>query len=132
MVLVDSNIILDILDQDATWAQWSASQLRLLALTDELIINPVIYAEISSRYSTQARLDEAIDELQFNFAQIPREAAFLASRAFAVYRKQGGTKTGVLPDFFIGAHANVLGAGLLTRDARRYRSYFPAVRLITP
>ncbi len=132
MVLIDSNIILDLWDQDRVWAPWSEKQLSLLALTDELVINPIVYAEISSRYSTQSRLDQAISELDLTFAQLPREAAFLASNAFAQYRKLGGSKTNVLADFFIGAHAQALGCPLLTRDARRYATYFPTVRLITP
>jgi predicted nucleic acid-binding protein len=132
MILVDSNIILDLWDKDPIWAPWSEKQLTLLALTDELLINPVVYAEIAPRYSTQIRLDEAISVLDLTFAQVPREAAFLASIAFAQYRKAGGTKTGVLPDFFIGAHAAVLVCPVLTRDTRRYATYFPNVRLITP
>ena len=132
MVLIDSNIILDLWDQDRVWAPWSEKQLSLLALTDELVINPIVYAEISSRYSTQSRLDQAISELDLTFAQLPREAAFLASNTFAQYRKLGGSKTNVLADFFIGAHAQALGCPLLTRDTRRYATYFPTVRLITP
>jgi hypothetical protein len=132
MILADSNIVVDIWDSDPVWAQWSRNQLDNLALMHEMAINPIIYAEIASRYSTQAKLDEAIAKLNFSFLPLPREAAFLASRAFAQYRQLGGTRTGVLPDFFIGAHAEALGCALLTRDVSRYRTYFPLVPLITP
>jgi predicted nucleic acid-binding protein len=132
MVLADSNIILDIWDSDPVWAQWSRNQLDSFALMHEMAINPVIYAEIASRYSTQAKLDEAIAKLGFSFLPLPREAAFLASRTFAQYRQLGGTRTAALPDFFIGAHAEALGCALLTRDVSRYRTYFPTVTLITP
>lgn len=132
MILADSNIVLDIWDSDPVWAQWSRNQLDILALTHELAINAIIYAEIASRYSTQAKLDAAIARLGFSFLSLPREAAFLASRAFAQYRQSGGTRTAVLPDFFIGAHAEALGCAVLTRDVSRYRTYFPTVNLITP
>ena len=132
MVIVDTNIILDLLDRDPNWSPWSSQQLRQLSAAHDLAINPIIYAEIASRYSTQAKLDEAIAKLNFSFLPLPREAAFLASRAFAQYRQLGGTRTGVLPDFFIGAHAEALGCALLTRDVSRYRTYFPLVPLITP
>jgi len=132
MILVDSNIVLDIWDSDPVWAKWSRNQLEALALLHEIAINPIVYAEIAARYSTQDKLDEAIAILGFSFLPLPREAAFLASRAFAQYRQLGGSRTGVLPDFFIGAHAEALGCALLTRDVRRYRTYFPNMPLITP
>ncbi len=132
MVLVDSNIILDIWDSDPVWAQWSRNQLSHLSPGHEMAINPVIYAETASRYSTHVKLDEAIEKLGFDVLPLPREAAFLAGKAFLQYRKQGGVKLNVLPDFFIGAHAAVLGASILTRDTGRYATYFPAVHLIAP
>jgi len=132
MILVDSNVILDIWDCDPVWSIWSSQQLRKFSALQELAINPVIYAEVSARFSTQARLDAAVEELGFVLLSIPREASFLAGKAFAQYRKQGGGKGSVLPDFFIGAHALALGFELLTRDTRRYGAYFPSVRLISP
>jgi len=132
MIFVDSNIVFDIWDRDPAWFSWSQQQILNLTLLDELAINPVVYAEVSPRFNSRNRLDEALQSFPFLLLGIPREAAFRAGLAFLQYRKQGGTKTNVLPDFFIGAHAAVLGAPLLTRDPRRYATYFPTVRLITP
>ena len=101
-------------------------------MTEEIATNALVYAEVSARVGTQAELDLTLEMMQLAVLEIPREAAFLAGKAFLKYRKQGGTKTNVLPDFFIGAHAAVLGAPLLTRDPRRYATYFPTVRLIAP
>ena len=97
-----------------------------------MAINPIIYAEISVSFRTSAILDEKLDDLGIIVTSIPRQAAFLAGKAYAQYRRQGGTKGNVLPDFFIGAHATILGCPLLTRDTRRYAAYFPSVRLIAP
>jgi hypothetical protein len=132
MILVDSNIVFDVWDHDPLWTDWSSGQLRTLSVQHDLAVNPVIYAEISARFSTQSKLDERIAELGFIVLDIPREAAFLAGKAFVQYRQQGGSKVSVLPDFFIGAHATVLDCPLLTRDTRKYASYFPTVRLIAP
>lgn len=132
MILVDSNIVFDVLDRDPSWAIWSSEQLRRLSLLDELAINLIIYAETSARFSTPARLNEKLDQLGLIVHEIPREAAFLAGRAHAQYRKQGGARSNVLAEFFIGAHAAVSGCRLLTRDTRRYRTYFPRVPLIAP
>lgn len=132
MVLVDSNIILDIWYRDPVWERWSKSELFRISTIEELAINAIVYAEVSTRFRTQSEVDKALQILEFGVLEIPREAAFLAGKAFQLYRQQAGTKTGVLPDFFIGAHAAVLGASLLTRDTRRYTTYFPTVRLITP
>lgn len=132
MVLVDSNVILDILDSDPMWVGWSAGRMRRLSILDELAINPIIYAEVSPRFPTSEALDEELENLGLVVTSIPRRAAFLAGRAYLQYRRQGGTKTNVLADFFIGAHAAVLGCPLLTRDTHRYASYFPSVRLIHP
>jgi predicted nucleic acid-binding protein len=132
MILVDSNIILDVWNSDPIWATWSQSQLSNLATAEELGINAIVYAEVSPRYHTQANLELKLNELELHVLMLPNEAAFLAGKAFELYRKQGGTKTNVLPDFFIGAHAMVLNCPLLTRDTKRYATYFPSVHLITP
>lgn len=132
MVLVDSNVILDIFDRDPVWGEWSNTQLRALSLQHEFGINAVIYAEISTRFSTQAKLDAMLGELDIHVLDIPREAAFLASKAFVQYRRQGGKRVRVLPDFYIGAHAGVLGCPLLTRETQTYSTYFPGVQLIAP
>jgi predicted nucleic acid-binding protein len=132
MVIVDSNIIFDLWDQDPVWASWSMQQLRKLSISHDLVINAVIYAEISARFSTQANLDKAVNELGVIVSDIPREAAFLSGKAFQQYRQRGGNRTNVLPDFFIGAHAAVLRCEILTRDRHAYAAYFPAVRLIAP
>jgi predicted nucleic acid-binding protein len=132
MILLDANVILDIWDRDPAWFIWSRDQLRDLSLVDELTINAIVYAEISARFPTSAALDEKLENLGVIVLSIPRRAAFLAGKAFVQYRRLGGTKGNVLPDFFIGAHAAVLGCPLLTRDTRRYAAYFPSVRLIAP
>ena len=132
MVFVDSNIILDMWDHDPVWESWSRSQFFRTSLLEETAINPIIVAELASRFKNRTNLDHALNSLQLILLPIPREAAFQAGKAFVEYRKRGGTKTGVLPDFFIGAHAEVMGATLLTRDIARYKTYFPSVGLITP
>jgi predicted nucleic acid-binding protein len=131
-ILLDANVILDVWDPDPIWHTWSSGQLRRLSPLHELAINPVIYAEISVSFATQTAMDEKLADLGLLVLSIPRSAAFLAGKAYAKYRRQGGTKGNVLPDFFIGAHASVLGCPLLTRDTRRFAAYFPTVRLIAP
>ena len=132
MILLDSNVILDIWDDDPVWFEWSDRRVREQSALDELAINPIVYAEVSARFATSARLDEKLEDLNVIVVGIPRKAAFIAGKAFVQYRRQGGTKGNVLPDFFIGAHAAVLGCPVLTRDTRRYEAYFPKVRLICP
>jgi predicted nucleic acid-binding protein len=132
MTLVDSNIVLDIVTNDDTWAGWSQAQLEQAAAVGSLVINDVIYAEISTRYRTMEAVDALLEELEIDVANIPRSALFLAGKAFLRYRTLGGIRTGVLSDFFIGAHAAVEQRPLLTRDARRYRTCFPTLELITP
>jgi predicted nucleic acid-binding protein len=132
MVIVDSNIVFDIWDRDPVWCSWSTHQLRSLSPSHDLAINAVVYAEISARFSSQANLDRAIDELGLVVLEISRESAFLAGKAFQEYRRKGGSKSSVLPDFFIGAHASSLGCKILTRDTRPYSTYFPTVPLIAP
>lgn len=132
MILVDSNVLLDVFDKDPDWLNWSLTNLRHSALRDKLAINPIIYAEISARFLTPVELDELLDEMEIKVLGIPRAAAFLAGKAFAYYRRRGGARANVLPDFFIGAHAVALGCSLLTRDTRRYATYFPSLPLIAP
>lgn len=131
-MLVDTNVLVDVLENDPDWADWSVAQLRAQAQIHRLVINPVIYAELSLAFSTVEALDEALAALQIPVIDIPKPALFLAGKAFVKYRRQGGTKTNVLADFFIGAHAAVAGLPVLTRDVRRYASYFPTVALIAP
>ena len=132
MALVDSNVLLDLLTDDPKWAAWSERQLEVESLVTPLIINDVIYAELSVRFDRIEDLDAVIDEGGLILRPIPREALFLAGKAYLNYRQSGGVKTGVLPDFFIGAHAAITGERLLTRDRTRYATYFPTVVLITP
>lgn len=132
MVLVDTNIILDVIEEDPSWADWSQEQLDRAAMNGALLINPVIYAELSIAFQRIEELEDMLTQGGFIVESIPREALFLAGKAFLRYRRQQGAKRGVLPDFFIGAHASVLGIPLLTRDAGKYAGYFPQVTLITP
>jgi hypothetical protein len=132
MLLVDTNVLVDVLEDDPTWADWSISQLRAQSKIHPLVINPIVYAELSLTFSTVEALDQTIESMGLVFKELPRPALFLAGKAFVLYRRKGGKKTNVLADFFIGAHAAVLGCPLLTRDAQRYRSYFPSIELITP
>lgn len=132
MLLVDTNVLLDVLQDDPVWAEWSMGQLRAQAQVHDLFINPVICAELSLSFDSVSALDEAIDDMELVVQEMPRPALFLAGRAFLKYRRMGGTRTNVLADFFIGAHAAVAGCAILTRDTRRYRSYFPKVALLCP
>ncbi len=132
MTLIDSNVVLDIVTNDDTWAGWSQAQLEQAATVGSLVINDVIYAEISARYRTIEAVDAMLEQLEIEVANVPRSALFLAGKAFLRYRALGGKRTGVLPDFFIGAHAAIEGLPLLTRVTRRYRNYFPTVALIAP
>ncbi len=130
--LVDSNVILDVVTEDAEWFDWSATMLSREGERNRLVINPLIYAEVSLGFDRIEDLDEALPREYFGREALPWEAAFLAARAFAAYRRKGGNKRHPLPDFYIGAHAAVAGHTLLTRDARRYRTYFPRLRMIAP
>ena len=132
MILVDTDIILDVLEDDPRWADWSQRQLDRAALNDILCINAVIYAELSIAYETIEQLEAMLATAGFHVEPIPREALFLAGKAFMRYRRSRGAKSGVLPDFFIGAHAAVSNYSLLTRDMRRYAIYFPTLVLISP
>ena len=131
-MLVDTNVLVDVLEDDPRWAEWSIAQLRAQARVHRLAINPVIYAELSVAFSTVEALDRVVGTMQLRWLDIPRPALFLAGKAFVKYRRGGGTRSNVLGDFFIGAHAAVANLPVLTRDAQRYRAYFPTVRLVTP
>lgn len=132
MLLVDTNVLVDVLEDDPEWADWSIGQLRAQSKIHHLAINPVIYSELSLTFSTVEALDRAVDDLGLALIEIPRPALFLAGKAFVRYRRQGGKKENVLADFFIGAHAAVSRYPILTRDTRRYASYFTNVALIAP
>jgi predicted nucleic acid-binding protein len=133
VTLVDTNVLLDLFTNDPIWGDWSARQLRALSARGRLIVNPVVYAELSVGYDRVEDLDAVLGTAGIELVEVvPRAALFLAGRAFQKYRARRGTRTGGLSDFFIGAHAVVEGIALLTRDARRYRSYFPGIVLITP
>jgi len=132
LLLVDTNVILDVVEDDPDWGDWSHTRLDAAALQYTLLINDVIYAELSIAYLRIEELEAMLSTGGFRMEPIPREALFLAGKVFRQYRDRGGTKTGVLPDFFIGAHAAVAGIPLLTRDARRYRSYFSGLEIIHP
>lgn len=132
MLLVDTNVLVDVLEDDPEWADWSIGQLRAQSKIHRLAINPVIYSELSLTFSTVEALDRTIDDLGLTMIEIPRPALFLAGKAFVRYRRQGGKKENVLADFFIGAHAAVSRFPVLTRDTRRYASYFANVALIAP
>lgn len=132
MLLVDTNVLVDVLEDDPEWADWSIGQLRAQSKIHRLAINPIIYSELSLTFSTVEALDRVIDDLGLAMIELPRTALFLAGKAFVRYRRQGGKKGNVLSDFFIGAHAAVSEYPLLTRDRRHYASYFPSVRLIAP
>ena len=132
MVLVDTNVLLDVLHEDPLWADWSQNQLDAASATDSLAINPIIYSELSMGFARIEELEAVVAEASLAVEELPREALFLAGKAFLRYRRGTGTKLKVLPDFYIGAHAAVRRWPLLTRDAPRYRTYFPTVTLITP
>jgi predicted nucleic acid-binding protein len=130
--LVDSNVLLDIATEDAKWYEWSARALGRAADDGPLVINTIIYAEVSIGFAAIEELDDALPPDVFAREQLPYEAGFLAGKAFAAYRRRGGARSVPLPDFYIGAHAAISSHRVLTRDARRYRTYFPTVRLLTP
>ena len=132
MVLVDTNVLVDVVQDDPDWGEWSLRQLRAQAQLHVLAINPAIYAELSLSFSTVEALDAVVARLALEVVEIPRPALFLAGKAFVRYRRSGGAKTQVLPDFFIGAHAAVAGWPLLTRDAARFRTYFPRLAVLAP
>jgi hypothetical protein len=132
VLVVDTNVLLDVLADDPRWADWSVRQLLAQAQVHELVVNPVIYAELSLAFDSVEAVDRAVDRMGLRYRELPRAALFLAGRAFVAYRRAGGAKGNVLSDFFIGAHAAVLECGILTRDGHRYRNYFPRVPLVVP
>ncbi|QND51490.1 type II toxin-antitoxin system VapC family toxin [Phyllobacterium sp. 628] len=132
MTLVDTNILLDIVANDSRWADWSIARLEEAFLDGPLLINDIVYAELSVRYERIEDLDQFIEQAQIALVPMSRSALFLAGKAFSQYRQSGGSRTNVLPDFFIGAHALVENMPLLTRDAARYRTYFKSLNLIVP
>jgi len=131
-VLVDSNVIIDVLTEDAAWYGWSSRELKRCANRGPLYVNPIIYAEVSIGFEKIEEVEDALPGDIFHRLDLPMEAAFLAGKAFVRYRQRGGMRTATLPDFFIGAHAAVAELQLLTRDDRRYRTYFPTVTFIAP
>ena len=132
VTLVDSSVMLDIVTEDPAWADWSAAALAQARDDGQLVINPIVYAEVSAGFDRIEDLDEAVPADDFWREALPYEAGFVAGKAFLAYRKRGGQKRSPLPDFYIGAHAAVRRYRLLTRDVARYRSYFPTVKLIAP
>lgn len=132
MTLVDTNVLLDIATNDPNWAAWSLRQLDAAAIRGPVLINAVVYAELSVGYVRVEEIDKALADVGIEVAEIPRAALFLAGKVFQRYRAKGGIRTGVLPDFFIGAHAAVAQLPLLTRDPRRYRTYFSGITLLAP
>lgn len=132
VTLVDSSVILDIVTDDPTWAAWSADALGQARDDGQLVINPIVYAEVSAGFDRIEDLDESVPAEDFRREALPYEAGFVAGKAFLAYRRRGGQKRAPLPDFYIGAHAAVRRYRLLTRDVARYRTYFPTLRLITP
>ncbi len=130
--LVDSNVVLDVLTEDEEWFDWSADRLAAAASIGPIVINPIIYAEVSPRFERIEDLEDALPADYYRRVPLPWEAAFLAGQCFVNYRRRGGERRSPMPDFYIGAHAAVSGLTLLTRDARRYRTYFPTLRIVAP
>ena len=130
--LVDSNVLLDVITGDEEWIDWSASALARAADTSRLIINPIVYAEVAARFERIEDLEDALPGDYYERHALPWEAAFLAGRCFVRYRRRGGARRSPLPDFYIGAHAAIEGLTLLTRDPKRYRTYFPTLRILAP
>ena len=131
-MLVDTNVLIDVLEDDPDWADWSIAQLQAQSRVHRLAINPIIYSELSLTFSTVEALDQVLEAMELLMLEIPKPALFLAGKAFIQYRRNGGLKNTVLGDFFIGAHAAVSGLPVLTRDIRRYKNYFPSVKLVVP
>jgi predicted nucleic acid-binding protein len=132
MILVDSSVLIDVIERKMGWFELCANALHKAKQSDELAINPMIYAEVSRSYETVARMDEFLRSTSIAWLDLPKQAAFDAARAHDIYRERGGQRDATLPDFFIGAHAKASGLKLLTRDPKRIRNYFPEVNLIIP
>lgn len=131
-VLVDTNVLLDILSEDPAWFEWSAGALSEAADRNRLVINQIIFAELSVQFPTVEAMDDALPGDRYDRESLPWDAGFIAGKVFHAYRRRGGARRSPLPDFYIGAHAAVRGYALLTRDAARYRSYFPRLTIIAP
>ncbi len=131
-IIVDTNVLVDVLQKDPVWFDWSLEQMALRSTTDELCINPIVYAELAQRYNSREQLDRVVATLQLGWLELDRDTLYLASQAFGIYRKRAGSKTNVLADFLIGAQALHHGFRLLTRDVSSYQTYFPGVVLISP
>ncbi len=131
-ILIDSNVILDLFEEDSNWVEWSEAMLHQYSYTHTMYINPIVYSEISVGFKRIEELENALSGCGFELLQIPKEALFLAGKTYLEYRKRKGTKLSPLPDFFIGAHAAVNKLELMTRDTSRYKSYLPTVKLISP
>ena len=129
-ILVDTNVIVDVVEQDDHWTDWSCE--RMTEWTGRMMVNPIVFAELCYEAQDEADVDVVLLSLGLKYSEIPRRALFLAAQAFRMYRQRGGVKTSPLPDFFIGAHAAVLNVPLLTRDVSRYQTYFPDVKLVCP
>jgi len=130
--IIDSNVILDVAQRDSRWSAWSSGAIEQLLGVTILVVNPIIYAEVSIGYRTIEDVETALPSDLYRREPLPYDAVFLAGKCFLAYRRRGGMRTSPLPDFYIGAHAAVRGYRLLTRDAARYRTYFPTVELIAP
>jgi hypothetical protein len=131
-ILIDSNVLLDIATADPKWVAWSSQQIQQATTTSPVLINPIIYAELAPAFKSRHELDGWLDPTLFQRLPLPYEAGFRAAQAFVQYRKKGGNKTAPLPDFYIGAHAEVEQHTLITRDPARYRTYFPRVTIVSP
>lgn len=131
-MLVDINVLIDVLEDDPEWANWSLAQLQAQSIIHKLVINPIIYSELSLTFSTIEELDAVLEGMELPMLEMPKPALLLASKAFLQYRKKSGNKNNALGDFFIGAHAAVSGLPVLTRDTDRYTTYFPSVQLVSP
>ena len=132
MILVDTNVLIDVAVDDPKWGDWSAEQLERAKESEAVALNAIVYAELSVHFENAEQLESVLAPFRFERLHLPWEAAFVAGKAFKRYRARGGIKSAPLPDFFIGAHAATTGLMLLTRDPRRYREYFPTVKLISP
>ena len=131
-ILVDTNVLIDVLQRDPVWFEWSVDQMALQSMANELCINPIIYAELAQRFESRVQIDRVVSKLKLGWLELDRDTLYVASQAFAVYRSRAGSKSNVLADFFIGAQALQQRCRLLTRDGKRYRTYFPSVELIVP
>lgn len=132
MIFVDTCILVDVLGDDEAWADWSATQLEVWAERGPLVVNPIVYAELAAGFPTPDALEEVVLQARLDYRELPKAALFLAGKAHQSYRRRGGTRAGVLADFLIGAHAVVLAVPVLTRDPRRFSTYFPTLRLVSP